>query len=64
VDPEQRGSILPLIQERYAKPEDIFIINFGSWHRYGYGFVKEHDAALRALVKRYQVRPGSHNCNT
>jgi hypothetical protein len=51
------GGVLPFLRKHFAKPRDIFLINYGIWHRKegdrGYA---EYDSALKALAAYYEVR--------
>jgi hypothetical protein len=52
------NGVLPFIQAKLAKPEDIFLINFGAWHRKRPDFPYNLDAyqvALSSLLKHYEV---------
>uniref|UniRef100_A0A383VEI9 Uncharacterized protein n=1 Tax=Tetradesmus obliquus TaxID=3088 RepID=A0A383VEI9_TETOB len=48
------GGILPLLRQRLAKPEDIFYINTGTWHRKTPQWASEYKPDLEALGKYYQ----------
>jgi hypothetical protein len=51
------GGVLPYLQAKFAKPEDIFIVNFGVWHRkQGEEGFRQYDKALKDLIDFYQVR--------
>jgi len=53
------GGVLPYLQAKFAKPEDIFLINFGVWHRkQGEDGFRQYDKALKDLVRFYQKTKG------
>jgi hypothetical protein len=58
VTPQARdGGLLPFVQHRLASPGDIFLVSFGSWHRWSqYGDQQQYQNAIYSLGGYYQVR--------
>lgn len=51
------GGVLPYLQQRFGRPQDVFIVNFAIWHRKtGATGMASYGASLRALGQYYQVR--------
>jgi hypothetical protein len=49
--------VLPYLQQRFGRPQDVFIVNFAIWHRKtGATGMASYGASLRALGQYYQVR--------
>jgi hypothetical protein len=49
------GGVLPLLRKNFAQKNDIFIVNFGSWHRRSSGDWTDYYTALHNLGRYYQV---------
>jgi hypothetical protein len=49
------GGVLPLLRAKFARPEDIFYINFSIWHKKRPQWWDEFEPALHALGGYYQV---------
>jgi hypothetical protein len=49
------GGVLPLLRAKFARPEDLFYINFGAWHRKNNADWATFEPALEALGKDYAV---------
>jgi hypothetical protein len=49
------GGVLPLLRKSFAQKNDIFLVNFGSWHRRSSGDWTDYYTALRHLGDYYQV---------
>jgi hypothetical protein len=47
--------VLPLLRKSFAANSDIFLVNFGSWHRRSSGDWTDYYTALRHLGEYYQV---------
>jgi hypothetical protein len=48
--------VLPYVQQRFASPQDVFIVNFAVWHRKtGAAGMASYGASLRSLGQYYQV---------
>jgi hypothetical protein len=49
------GGVLPLLRARFAKSQDIFYINFSTWHKKKPEWWEDYRPALAALGQYYQV---------
>jgi hypothetical protein len=49
------GGVLPLLRKNFAQKNDIFLVNFGSWHRRSSGDWSDYYTALHNLGRYYQV---------
>ena len=48
--------MLPLLRNWFAKPEDVFVVQFGPWHqKYGEQGMADYERALRQLGAYYEV---------
>jgi hypothetical protein len=48
--------VLPLLRNWFAKPEDVFVVQFGPWHqKYGEQGMADYERALRQLGAYYEV---------
>lgn len=48
------GGVLPLLRQKFASKQDIFLIGFGSWHKKTAADMNTFKPALEALGKYYQ----------
>jgi hypothetical protein len=55
------GGVLPLLRKSFAANSDIFLVNFGSWHRRSSGDWTDYYTALRHLGEYYQVMMIRHS---
>ncbi|WIA19826.1 hypothetical protein OEZ85_005734 [Tetradesmus obliquus] len=49
------GGVLPLLQQTFAQPQDIFYINFGIWHKNMERYESTYLPALEALARFYKA---------
>jgi hypothetical protein len=49
------GGVLPLLRKSFSQKDDIFLVNFGAWHRRSSGDMTDYYTALHDLGKYYQV---------